>query len=164
MVGPPKQGSPDQRDAATRNSRAGPARFHQRYAAGKAVLGSMLALILIGSAPAATPDWSGAERIEINLSNFKFTPSRIELRPGGAYLLHLSNTSSGGHNFSAKEFFAAATVAPEDQARIVRGAIEMSGGEQLDIRLIAPPAGTYPLHCGHFMHSVFGMKGVLVVQ
>ena len=48
-----------------------------------------LALALIAAAPAP------AQRVDVALSNFKFTPSTIHFQHGQQYVLHLS--SSGGH-------------------------------------------------------------------
>ncbi|PTQ11594.1 copper-binding protein [Sphingomonas oleivorans] len=124
----------------------------------------LAALLLTGTTIAQTPDWSNATRIEIDLSNFKYTPETIRLRQGQPYLFHFANRSSGGHNFTAKAFFAAATVAPEDSKLILNGKIELDGGKTADIRLIAPGPGSYEVHCSHFMHSALGMTGRIVVE
>jgi plastocyanin len=35
----------------------------------------------------------------------------------------------------------------------------------MDVRLIAPTApAAYKVHCSHFLHQTFGMKGEIVVQ
>ena len=47
--------------------------------------------------------------VEVRLSNFDFTPETIRLRAGEPVVLHLVNSARGGHNFSAPEFFAAAS-------------------------------------------------------
>lgn len=112
---------------------------------------------------ATAPDWAHAQRIAIALSDFKFTPKTLSLRHGQAYRLHLTNTGSGGHNFSAPAFFRAATIAPEDTAAIVKGGVDLKKGESREIRLI-PTAGRYKLKCTHFLHSGFGMKGQIVVE
>lgn len=123
-----------------------------------------LTLLALTSSARAAPDWGTAHEVEIRLSNFSFTPDRIELKSGEAYRLHLVNTASGGHNFDAGKFFAAAQVSPSDQAKVQKGTIELKGGETKDIRLVAPAAGSYKLHCSHFMHSTFGMTGEIVVR
>lgn len=121
-------------------------------------------LALSSSARAQAPDWGTACEIEVRLSNFEFTPNTIELTHGEAYRLHLVNQGSGGHNFDAAQFFAAAQVAPLDKGKIRNGAVELKKGEAADIRLVAPAPGTYKLHCSHFMHSTFGMTGQIVVR
>jgi uncharacterized cupredoxin-like copper-binding protein len=123
---------------------------------------ALAALVLLASnAPGAaqTPD-----RVEIDLSSFKFTPSTIALHHGQSYVLHFVNKASGGHDFAAKAFFKAATIAPGDRATVAKGQIELDGGETADVHLTAPAPGTYEAHCSHFMHSTFGMTGSIVVS
>ncbi|MDB5704779.1 MAG: copper binding s, plastocyanin/azurin family protein [Sphingomonas bacterium] len=123
---------------------------------------ALAALLLFASAgPAAA---QGPARIEIDLSNFKFTPSTITLHHGQSYVLHFVNKASGGHDFVSKSFFKAATIAAGDRAAVAKGEIELDGGETADVRLTAPAPGTYEAHCSHFMHSTFGMTGSIVVD
>ncbi|HYZ48565.1 MAG TPA: cupredoxin domain-containing protein [Sphingomonas sp.] len=128
------------------------------------VLLALALFALTSSARAAPSDWGAAHQIEIRLANFSFTPNKIELKSGGAYRLHLVNTANGGHNFDAPEFFAAAQVAPSDQARIRKGTVELKKGESVDIRLVAPAPASYKLRCSHFLHSSFGMTGEILVR
>ena len=128
-------------------------------------LAVLAALILSASVAAQTDAWSGARPLTLNLSSFKFDPSQIMLEHGAPYRLHLVNSSSRGHDFAAKQFFAAARIRPEDAAKVKDGRIEVGGGESVDVQLIAPSApGTYKVRCTHFMHSAFGMTGRVVVQ
>lgn len=115
-------------------------------------------------APQSADDWARTETIAVELSNFQFSPSTIRLRQGQAYDLRLENLASGGHDFSASEFFAAARIMDADRARITEGKVPVGGRKSIDIRLVAPHAGTYKLRCTHFMHSAFGMTGEIVVQ
>lgn len=121
----------------------------------------MLSAIAL-SAPAIGRPESG-QRVEIEMSSFKYTPSTITLKHGQSYVLHVVNRSDGGHDFVAKAFFAAAQVAPEDRRLIGKGEVELQGGAAVDIRLTAPAPGRYEVHCSHFMHSTFGMKAEIVV-
>lgn len=116
------------------------------------------------AAGAQAVDWSHAQTINVELSNFRFTPSALTLERGLPYRLHLTNTSSGGHDFAARELFAASTIAPEDAAAIKNGEIGLKSGQSADIRLIANRAGSYPFRCTHFMHSSFGMTGTATVR
>ncbi len=115
------------------------------------------ALALTAAAPAPAE-----RRVDVALSNFKFTPDTIALVHGQPYVLHLS--SSGGHSFAAKAFFAAATMAPGDRARLKDGRIELASGASVDIAFVAPRPGTYPIKCTHFLHASFGMTGKFVVR
>ncbi len=107
----------------------------------------------------ATP----TETIAVALTNFDFTPATIQMVHGRDYALTLSNRASGGHNFAAPTFFAAATVAPADRARIVDGTIEVPAGQSVTIHFVAPAAGRYKVRCTHTFHTMFGMKGAIVV-
>jgi uncharacterized cupredoxin-like copper-binding protein len=114
----------------------------------------LLAFALTGAQP--------EQRVDIALSNFKFTPNTIALAHGQPYVLHL--TSSGGHSFAAKAFFAAATMTAAERAKVAGGKVELAGGESVDVHLIAPAAGTYKISCTHFLHSSFGMTGHFAVR
>ncbi|MEK6541410.1 MAG: cupredoxin domain-containing protein [Pseudomonadota bacterium] len=102
--------------------------------------------------------------VTITLTSFAFTPEVTALEHGRRYVLHLDNQSGGGHNFAAPEFFAAATIAPADRAKISRGRVEVGGHSAVDIHLTAPATGSYALHCTHFLHTSFGMHGSIVVR
>ncbi len=102
------------------------------------------------------------QRIDVQLSNFKFAPATITLTHGQPYVLHLS--SSGGHSFAAREFFAAATMPAADRAKVKDGKTDLEGGDSVDIHFIAPKPGTYPIKCTHFLHASFGMTGKIVVK
>ncbi|MCW3845897.1 plastocyanin/azurin family copper-binding protein [Sphingomonas sp. LB-2] len=115
-----------------------------------------LTLLIAPPAPAAET------RIDVAMSNFKFTPDTIRMKAGQAYVLHL--TSTGGHSFGAATFFAAAKIAPADRAKISKGKIEVGAGQPVDIHLTAPAAGSYPVRCTHFLHASFGMTGKIVVS
>lgn len=122
--------------------------------------GIPLLLASLGASPAMAASSITAERIEIVLSNFAFTPSVIHLHQGRPYLLHFVNQGSGGHNFAAKNFFAAAHVSGAAPAS---GVVELGKGEERNVSLI-PAAGEYKVKCTHFLHSGLGMKGKIVVD
>jgi uncharacterized cupredoxin-like copper-binding protein len=126
--------------------------------------GLAFATVLATAGAAPAPDWNGAKTIVVRLANFSFTPSALELRRGTPYRLHLANTASGGHDFTAPQFFAAVEIATGDQGKIESGRVKLEGGESIDIHLVPLKAGIYPLHCSHFMHTTFGMKGTITVR
>ncbi|MBV1687974.1 cupredoxin domain-containing protein [Novosphingobium sp. G106] len=119
--------------------------------------------LVSSSALAQEPDFARAPRVTVTLSSFNFAPAAIHLRAGQPVVLHLVNEARGGHNFSAPEFFAAATVSEQDKGLIYMGAIELRGGQSKDIALV-PRRGAYKLRCTHTMHTMFGMKGDIVVD
>lgn len=128
-------------------------------------LAILIALALPSMVGAQTADiWGSARPLTLKLSSFKFEPSEIVLEHGVPYELHLVNTSSGGHDFAAKSFFARAQIRPQDMAQVRDGRVEVAGGESVDLRLIAPAPGTYRLSCTHFMHGPLGMTGRIIVR
>ncbi|WP_052757506.1 cupredoxin domain-containing protein [Sphingobium chungbukense] len=126
----------------------------------------LLAMFTLASSVGAqsTDDWRSARLLTIHLSSFKFDPSDILLDHGVPYTLHIVNGSSGGHDFASKEFFAQARIKPEDADKVSGGRVDLGGGESVDIHLIAPSPGSYKIRCTHFMHSMFGMTGRIVVR
>lgn len=127
----------------------------------KLLLPFLLAALSV-SAPAQT-GFANPARAEVALSSFDFTPSTIRLRAGQPVTLHLRNTSGGGHNFAARQFFESARLAPGMAARIRRGAVEVRSRQSVEITLV-PTAGRYRLRCTHTLHSTFGMTGEIVVE
>lgn len=113
---------------------------------------------------AQPPEGGGAQAVSVELSSFKFSPATLTLQHGVVYRIRFSNTSHGGHDFVAKEFFAGASIAPQDRAKVKNGGIDVDGGETVEVQLVAGQPGTYKSHCSHFMHSMFGMTGTIVVQ
>jgi uncharacterized cupredoxin-like copper-binding protein len=129
-------------------------------------LRTILVLALAASpfvASAQAPDWSRAARVDVTLANFSYSPRRIHLRAGQPAVLHLVNSASGGHDFTANAFFSAASIRPQDRGAIKGGSVELRGRQSRDIYLIAR-AGTYPLKCSHAFHKAFGMSGEIVVD
>ncbi len=110
------------------------------------------------SAQAAQPIVS-----RVDLTNFRFTPSQIQLRAGAPTVLQLRNDSSGGHNFAAPAFFAAARVDPASAGLIRNGRVEVPAHATVQITL-TPAAGQYPLKCSHAFHATFGMTGTIIVR
>ena len=104
------------------------------------------------------------QTVTVTLSNYAFTPGAIDLKSNVPVRLHLINSVAKGHNFSAPEFFAASAIAPADQSKIEDGAIEVDGGQSVDVTLTPGKPGTYDLKCTHFMHTTLGMTGTITVQ
>lgn len=99
----------------------------------------------------------------VDLANFTFTPSQLVLPANTETILQLRNNSSGGHNFAAPAFFAAARIEPASAALVRGGKVEVPGHSTVRIALI-PAAGRYPLKCSHTLHAAFGMKGAITVR
>jgi len=113
---------------------------------------------------AALAQGAAPHTVTVQLSSFSFTPETLRLRAGEAIDLRLVNTASGGHNFAAPAFFAAARIDPADAAKVRGGKIEIGGRETVDVHLTVPAPGRYELHCSHPFHTAFGMRGSIEVQ
>lgn len=96
----------------------------------------------------------------IDLANFSFSPRPIQLAAGRPVTLTFVNRSGSGHDFTAKAFFASARIL---SGAAPGGKLEFRGGETRSITLV-PSAGTYEVHCSHFLHSSFGMTDTIVVR
>lgn len=122
---------------------------------------ALFALALFAPLPALAQDAPASpQTIEVRLSSFAFSPRAITLTAGRPVVLHLVNSGGGGHNFSAPQFFAAATGV---SGPVHDGTVDVPGHQSVDIRLI-PSRGSYRLRCTHTMHSTFGMNGTITVE
>jgi uncharacterized cupredoxin-like copper-binding protein len=115
-------------------------------------------LVLTATAASAQP-----AVVPVELSNFKFVPTAIQLRAGAPVTLHLQNASGGGHSFSAPEFFAAARVEARSAVVIRKGTIDVPAHAAVNITVV-PGAGRFRLKCTHAFHATFGMKGTILVN
>jgi uncharacterized cupredoxin-like copper-binding protein len=126
-------------------------------------IASLFALPLLAIALSPAPAQAPAT-VQVQMANFKFTPNTIVLDHGQPYVLRLVNVASGGHDFTASEFFAAAAVAAADRRWVQEGMVEVPSGQVREIHLTAPAAGRYKLKCSHSFHKMFGMSGTIVVR
>ena len=121
-----------------------------------------LALAALALATPVSAD--DAAKLNITLANFSFTPSAIKLKAGQPVTLHFDKRGSGGHDFTAPEFFKAATMNSATRARLgSKGRVELGAGTSADV-VLTPKAGTYTVKCGHFLHAGFGMTGTITVS
>jgi plastocyanin len=123
---------------------------------------TMLALLPLMVAAMAPPPSAAPPTVVVTLSSFAYAPSPIRLRAGQTVTLRLTNTSGGGHDFSAPEFFTASRIVAGAPA-IRRGKVDVPGGASVSMTLV-PKAGAYPLKCTHFGHKLMGMSGTIVVE
>ena len=119
---------------------------------------ALFALALLAPLPASAQE--APRTVEVRLSSFAFNPRAIALTAGRPVILHLVNSGGGGHNFSAPQFFAAATGV---SGPVNNGTVEVRGHQSVDIRL-TPSRGSYRLRCTHTMHTTFGMTGTITVE
>ena len=107
--------------------------------------------------------FANAQTVTVTLSNFKFDPTTVHLKAGQPYVLRLENHGSGGHDFTAPEFFESARILSADTAMVSEGEVDLQKGATATIHLV-PAAGTYDLACSHFGHAALGMTGKIVVD
>ena len=117
------------------------------------------ALSLLG-ATAAAQGPMGMPIVAIEMQSYSYNPSPIRLEAGKPVMLQFVNHASKGHDFTAREFFAASRIL---QGQVRDGDVEVAGGRAKALKLI-PAAGTYKVHCGHPFHSMLGMKSVIIVR
>jgi uncharacterized cupredoxin-like copper-binding protein len=111
----------------------------------------------------ASVNFGSAKSERVELANFDFTPREIHLRAGEPYELVLENVTSGGHDFAAPEFFAAAQIKPSDAPLVAQGKVDIPAASTRRVHLV-PAHGTYKLVCTHTGHSLLGMTGTIVVD
>lgn len=116
-----------------------------------------LAPLMFASAPSPAQP---AAQLVVTMANYAFTPRPIRLVAGRPVTLTFVNRSGGGHDFTAREFFASSRITA---GAAPGGEVELRGGESRSVTLI-PARGSYKAHCGHFMHSTFGMTDRIIVE
>lgn len=128
-------------------------------------LAGLLAPVLLALVPASTfAEEAAPARVSVVLANFSFTPADLQLAADEPVTLHFVNEGSGGHNFVAPEFFAAAQMDEATRARLgKKGVVELGKGEATDVTL-TPHPGSYEVKCTHFLHAGMGMKGTITVK
>lgn len=96
----------------------------------------------------------------VTLSSFSFAPKPLHLAAGRLVTLTFVNSSGNSHDFTAKEFFAAARIT---EGAAPGGEIDLHGHQTKTVTLV-PAAGTYKAHCSHFMHAEMGMTEQIIVN
>lgn len=117
------------------------------------------ALSLLGASAAAQGP-IGVPIVAIEMQSYSYNPSPIRLQAGKPVMLQFVNRAGKGHDFTAREFFAASRILSGSAAG---GEVDVGPGRAKALKLI-PAAGTYKVHCGHPFHSMLGMKSVIVVR
>lgn len=111
--------------------------------------------LVLASQAAAQP-----AQLVIQVSSFSFAPNPIQLAAGKPVTITFDNRSGSGHDFTAKEFFAASTITA---GAAPGGKVALAGHESKSITLV-PRAGTYDAHCSHFLHASMGMTDQIIVK
>ena len=108
----------------------------------------------------APPAQAQSAQVIIQIWSFGFAPRPLHLAAGRPVTLTFVNQSGGGHDFTAREFFAASAISAGSAPG---GKIALSGHETKSITLV-PRAGSYEAHCSHFLHASMGMTEQIIVD
>jgi uncharacterized cupredoxin-like copper-binding protein len=114
------------------------------------------------AAATATVDWSKAEVVAVKMTEYSFEPDHLSFRRGVPYRLHLQNTGSEIHDFSAPDFFRTISLRDTTALGSYGTSIVLKPGEQTNIDFVAPRPGTYELKCAD--HDWAGMTGMISVD
>lgn len=123
----------------------------------RVILLSAATAVAVSSA-AAQPAAAPVQTIQV--FSFGYAPKPIQLAADRPVTLSFVNQANDGHDFTAREFFAASKIV---SGAAPKGEVELKGHETKTVTLI-PRAGTYNAHCSHFMHSTMGMHTQIVVR
>lgn len=91
-----------------------------------------------------------SEEIEIEATEFRFSPSEISLKEGTKLILHLKNTGQMPHDFVIDELQVRSRV--------------LNPGETERIEIRANRKGTFSFYCSIGNHRFLGMEGKVVVD
>ena len=126
----------------------------------RALIGIALLLALAPDARAA--DWSKAQPVTVDASEYQFSPPRLVFKHGTAYRLHIENKGKETHEFTAPEFFHWAEIRDPSPLNPDRTEIVIAPGTAKDLYFVALKAGDYPLRCSD--HDWAGMTGGITVE
>jgi uncharacterized cupredoxin-like copper-binding protein len=122
-----------------------------------------LALLAIGPAATAAPEWRQATDVELRLANFAIDPGTIHLKAGQPVRLRLINNGQGSYTLNARGFFTAATVRQRDANAVTTGSISVPSGQTREI-VLAPARGSYRVYSTNLFYRIFGMRGQIEVD
>jgi len=118
-----------------------------------------LALLLAAATPA---DWSQAQAVSLAATDYAFEPSRLTLRVGVPYRLHVDNRGAELHEFTAPDFLKSVDLRNPEVLNADRTELVIHPGEQKDLFLVPRQSGRYPFVCAD--HDWAGMTGEVVVE
>ena len=120
---------------------------------------SLLVTTLFAAMP-VVPVVAQPAPVAIETSNFRFTPAVIHLKAGQPARMVFSNASGSSHDFTAREFFRAASGVA---GPVHDGEVDLEGHASASVTL-TPARGTYRVKCTHFAHKMMGMSATIVVD
>jgi uncharacterized cupredoxin-like copper-binding protein len=114
-------------------------------------------------------NWSEAQNVTVQLSEYQFEPSNFVFEEGAPYRLVLRNVGKGSHTFVSEGFFQAIAaqklISPDGEFVMpYLKSIEVPSQTEKELHFVAVRKGTYPLECSILLHDTFGMKGQISIQ
>jgi uncharacterized cupredoxin-like copper-binding protein len=139
-------------------------------------MGLLCLLLLHTSAGAAAsgdetePSAEPARRITVILSEYQFTPSKIELKAGELVELTLINEGTVTHEFitlALSNLEVGVSIAGVETETVGVAELELAPKATAVLRFTPETAGTFPFFCGAKQptdHRAAGMTGLLIVK
>jgi len=121
---------------------------------------SLLALLPLPG-QAADP-WSHAQPITVIMVDNSFQPDHLTFQQGKAYELRLQNQGKDMHEFTAPDFFRAATVRDKRLLANAGTEVVVQSGQSACVFLLPRVKGEYKLTCAD--HDWDGMVGSITVR
>ncbi len=114
-------------------------------------------------------NWSEAQSVTVQLSEYQFEPSNLVFEEGAPYRLVLRNVGNGSHTFVSDGFFQALAVqkliSPDGEiATPYLQTIEVPSQTEKELHFVAVRKGAYPLECSVLLHDTFGMEGQITIE
>ncbi len=114
-------------------------------------------------------NWSDAQSVTVQISEYQFEPSDLVFEEGAPYRLVLRNVGKGSHTFVSEGFFQAIAaqklISPDGEfATPYVKTIEVPSRIEKELHFVAVRKGTYPLECSVLLHDTFGMEGRISIQ
>jgi len=125
----------------------------------------LLAAAAFADDPTAPPpgaEWNAAQLVRVELIDDRFVPDKLRFRTGVAYHLHLENTGTDMHEFTAPEFFRSVTLGNPTALDLPLREVTLQPKKSRDVYFIPRVAGRYPLTCAD--HDWAGMVGEINVE
>lgn len=128
----------------------------------KQVCRMILICSVLAAPAAAATDWSQAQRVRVEASEYRFSPDRFIFKRGVAYRLHVENRGKETHEFHAPAFFKTVELGDPAVLNADKTEILVNPGEAKDLDFVPQKAGHYPLICAD--HDWAGMTGEITVE
>jgi uncharacterized cupredoxin-like copper-binding protein len=114
-------------------------------------------------------DWTKAERVKIDLAEFRYAPESLVFHLGQPYILNLVNTGSLPHRFVAKEFFRGVAArrllyTDAESSYPALDGIALEPREMKTLYFVPVTPGNYHVSCDRPLHALLGMTGAIHIK